>query len=182
MDQDTAETSPGISGCLYDSAGVLCGEKVRARGFCKRHYNILARRGAFKPTEKTSLAPGSAVTEQSIARNLGHIERARLRLEEHTETLVNHLLLAAEIAAKKGDSRPAEWALLHSRTVQPVLTGGGTSSKDAPAGIRVIVGVNLGQSNSSPAIGQSAVAQIAGPPDPAGATLPTVEATLISSE
>lgn len=138
----------GTSGCLYELAGKFCGATVRARGYCQRHYKLLNRHGAFKPAKPEPLEPGSATTEAQIDRNLGHLERARLALEKHTEALVGHLMVAAERAALKGDSRPAEWGLLHSRALQPVLTGGAASSgkgADAHQGIRVIVGVQLQQ-------------------------------------
>jgi hypothetical protein len=34
-------------GCTVELATGFCGEKVRARGLCHRHYKVLARRNAF---------------------------------------------------------------------------------------------------------------------------------------
>jgi len=194
---DTLDTS----GCLYEMAGKLCGAAVRARGYCAKHYKVLNRRGAFKPA--APLEPGSAVTEAQIDRNLGHLARARLALEQHTEAIVGHLMTAVEVAARKGDSRPAEWSLLHARALEPVLTGGGASGKGAAEvpGIRVMIGVQLGQPvpqasqpamhtivhkaeimhNDSVSAQPAAIGQIAGDIDRTLETLPTLDGQLIQA-
>jgi hypothetical protein len=134
----------GTTGCLYDLAGKLCGNPIRARGYCEKHYKVLNRRGAFRAAPLT-LQP--ATTTDQVDRNLGHLERARQALDAHAEKLVEHLLTAAEVAARKGDSKPAEWGLLHTRTVEPVFMGGGGKAAGAHEGqgIRVLIGVQLGQ-------------------------------------
>lgn len=144
--EEHAEHETGNMGCAYDVAGHLCGAKPRARGYCMPHYRALKRRGAFELTARKGTAPG--LTEAAIDRNLGHLDRARLLLQENTAVLVQNLLDAAAVAAKRGDSKPAEWALLHSRTLEPVLTGGAASAKGSNdhQGVRVIVGVQLSTS------------------------------------
>lgn len=179
MGRNTAGTQPEhtgkreLSGCVYETDGYFCGQPVRARGYCMRHYKILGRKGAFKDIRP--IPPGSDA--DTADRNMGHLERARLQLERHTETFVQHLLTAAENAAKKGDSRPAEWGLLHSRAVEPVLTGGGASSKGGAEvpGIRVLVGVQLtGTAASQPASIPQTIAPIT--LENAGANFQTCEA------
>jgi hypothetical protein len=173
-----------LSGCLYEIDGYFCGQPVRARGYCMRHYKILNRKGAFKDTRE--LPPGSDA--ETVDRNMGHVERARQALDAHAEAAVAHLMTAAEAAAKKGDSGPAQWILLHTRTVQPVLTGGAASGgKDAPAGIRVMIGVQLGTQSGQSKIqtieSQSSIpvvsAQNAGTKNCLAPGLPTVNAELI---
>lgn len=49
-------------------------------------------------------------------------------LEKHAYRAAELQVAGAEIAARKGDTRPAEWLLLHTRVVEPVRTqheGGG---------------------------------------------------------
>jgi hypothetical protein len=125
---------------MYETDGAICGDKVRARGYCSRHYKVMLRANAFEPTRPISGNP------ETVARNVGHLDRARLLLQAHTEELVSILLEAARKAAKRGDSKPAEWALLHSRTLEPVLTGGAAArpnGKDTDTGVKVIIGVQL---------------------------------------
>lgn len=148
---ETSETVSSTTGCHYEMAGQLCGAVVRARGYCRKHYMALNRRGAFDAGRP--LQPGAAITEAQVERNIGHLDRARLLLQQHTEELVGILIEAARKAAKRGDSKPAEWALLHSRTLEPVLTGGAAArpgAKEVEQGVRVIIGVQL-TSNGAPA-------------------------------
>lgn len=187
----TVTTEPGTAGCLYDLAGKLCGQPVRARGFCSKHYKVLNRRGAFKPAGSVTLQP--TTTTEQIDRNLGHLERARIALDKHAEKLVEHLMTAAEVAARKGDASPAQWGLLHTRTIAPVITSTGTAGKGGAdaAGIRVFIGVQLGQGSTAnlPAVTPTstphtiapappATVQNASDPDPA---VHVVEATLVDA-
>lgn len=128
------------TGCQFETDGIFCGAKIRARGYCPKHYKILQRRGAFEDIAHN-------VPAEVVDRNLGHIERARQVLDKHAETFAQHLITAAEVAARKGDSKPAEWGLLHTRTVEPVFMGGGGKAAGAHEGqgIRVLIGVQLGQ-------------------------------------
>ncbi len=167
-----------MSGCLYDIDGDFCGQPVRARGYCMRHYKILNRKGAFSDTR---VIPAGSDSE-TADRNMGHVARARLQLEQHTEAIVGHLMRAIEVAANKGDSRPAEWGLLHARAVEPVLTGGGASTgkgDSQPAGVRVLIGVQLSQQQPGHAVKAMVQAptipQNAGPNFQPAQSLPVLE-------
>lgn len=143
MGQGTRGTETGTAGtlasCLYDTDGAICGAKVRARGYCSKHYKVMLRAKAFDPARPIS---GGAA---NVDRNLGHIDRARQALVEYTEEIVHIYMEGARRAAKKGDTRPAEWLLLHTRTLEPVLTGGAASKAgdNGSQGVRVIIGVQL---------------------------------------
>lgn len=155
----TSGSAGKTSACLYETAGELCGKPAIARGYCRRHYKALHTAGAFKLGARLNMRP-DAITAGNLDRNLGHIERARIALEAHTEALVQILIEAARNAAKKGDSRPAEWALLHARAFEPVLTGGHASGKgDSAGGVKVIIGVQLGQGPSASPAGASTYVQ-----------------------
>lgn len=139
-------TSAG-TGCQFETVTGFCGEPVRARGYCSKHYKVMNRKGAFKPAERAPLAPGATVTDPAIERNLNTLERARLKLEGYSEELIDCLVLAAKVAASKGNSAPAENALLHARVLAPIATP--SNGKDT-GGIRVLVGVQLGTTASVP--------------------------------
>lgn len=62
---------------------------------------------------------------------------AKLALESNAHRYAQLHMAGAEVAAQRGDTRPAEWALLHTRTITPVKTDTG------PAGVVVHIGVVL---------------------------------------
>jgi hypothetical protein len=68
----------------------------------------------------------------------GEIRRAaREHLERDGVKYAELHMQAAEVAAKRGRSRPMEWALLHTRIVEPV------AKEDGASGVVVNVGVVL---------------------------------------
>lgn len=134
-----SDVTKQITGCLFDiGKGKTCGAEMRARGFCRKHYAQLARKGAFRPGTE---APADPKTAADV--NLGHLARARSVIEQHSETFVKYLLMAAKVAARKGDSKPAEWALLHSRTLEPIAAAP-KGPQNELQGVRVLIGVQLG--------------------------------------
>jgi hypothetical protein len=114
----TAEIIPLDTGklCQYElESGQKCNSpKVLARGFCERHYRSLKRAGAFEVATKTRTP--SEVT----ARNVAAVRKARKKLLKLAPDFVDHLVAGSQIASKTGDTRAAQWALLHTRTVEPV--------------------------------------------------------------
>jgi hypothetical protein len=70
----------------------------------------------------------------------GEADKALVRqhLEKHAFRAAELQIAGAERAALKGDTRPAEWLLLHTRTVEPVKTAG-----DVGGGITINLGVIL---------------------------------------
>lgn len=68
----------------------------------------------------------------------GEIRRAaKAHLERDAVKYAELHMQAAEVAAKRGRSRPMEWALLHTRTVEPV------QKESNGSGVVVNVGVVL---------------------------------------
>ena len=112
------------------NTGEYCGKPVKARGLCRSHYDILYRKGRFKPN--LSLRPQTDA-DASLASTL----KARLALGKRAETYADMHLVAAREAAKKGISAPCEWALLHTRTITPLEKG------DVGPRISVQVGIAL---------------------------------------
>jgi hypothetical protein len=122
--------------CRYELTGGICGKPAIARGYCSRHYRALARRGAFKPNRPPI---GTATTEKGVQRNLDRLSEAKEKLERAAPAFARHLVQASKIAAQKGDSRPAEWGLLHSRAVAPI-----DATKDEPGRAPIInIGVKV---------------------------------------
>jgi hypothetical protein len=104
-----------IRDCQYDLPDGKCGQRTVARGYCSKHYRVLNRRGAFSSQRSHTLAP--ATTEKGIDRNMAALRRAREKLEQAAPEFAEHIKTASRVAAQKGDSRPAEWGLLHSRAI-----------------------------------------------------------------
>lgn len=99
-------------------------------------YAAAACRVCGEPADRESgLCASHAHVEMDVAANKARVNAFLGNAAFRAAELVKH---AAEIAAAKGDSRPAEFILLHSKVVEPVRTG-----PEAPAGIVINVGVVL---------------------------------------
>jgi hypothetical protein len=90
-----------------------------------------------RPKRSRSLAPGT--TAKGVSRNLNSLQVAREKLERAAPEFAEHIRRAAKVAARKGDSKPAEWALLHTRSVAPVAPAKPTAERDD----RVIVQIGV---------------------------------------
>lgn len=126
-------------GCCFETPTGACGASTRARGYCSKHYKVMTRRGAFKAPGLASSTPPDFTR---IDPSLDTVARARLKLEAYSEELIDCLVVAAKIAASKGNSAPAENALLHARVLSPLITAGKGDGNSG--GVRVLVGVQLG--------------------------------------
>ena len=74
-------------------------------------------------------------------------DKARVRafLDRHAHRAAELVVEGAERAAQKGDTRPAEWLLLHTRTIEPIKT-----ATDAGGGITINLGVILPHCGEAP--------------------------------
>lgn len=136
------ETGPGpmiIRQCQYDLPGGKCGQRTVARGYCNRHYRVLNRRRAFNDRRSHTLAP--ATTEKGVQRNVDAVRRAREKLERAAPQFAEDLKMASRVAAQRGDSRPAEWGLLHSRAVLPAAP----EKTAAAIGTTINIGVKVSE-------------------------------------
>jgi len=91
-----------------------CSKPVAARGCCHAHYSKLKRAGAFGT--KAITTTGSTTLQ------------AKALLHQHAEEYARLHMKGARVAARRGDTRPADWALLHTRTVDPVSKEGESGS------------------------------------------------------
>lgn len=127
--------APPSASCAYrESDGSLCAKTTVAKGFCSSHYYKLKRAGAFAKPSAAKPSPGHA----TVLANAKSLRKAQRQLEANAPTFVAHLVVASENASKKGDSKPAEWALLHSRAIAPIAA----TSKEA-SGVTINVGVKV---------------------------------------
>ena len=130
-DKPVGYGAPPVLLCEYrDEAGHTCDAlavfKNPGRRYCRHHYDKLYSAGLLvkvKPVfDPTACSTASQATEALAARALNYVKlhwRGALK------------------AAKKGDTRPCEWALLHTRAVTQLDKG------DTGPRISVQVGIAL---------------------------------------
>jgi hypothetical protein len=106
----------------------------------RQHHEIARRPGALSTAEK-GLIDNVAADQLSVSSELtlerqverlarllrrspaavkAQLDRAQARLQARQVAYTDLHFEAAAIAAARGDSRPAEWALLHGRSIEPV--------------------------------------------------------------
>lgn len=104
----STEATVALAGCSFRLSAIEnpCGLPVKARGYCSTHYRKLARLGAFNGS-------GVSNTKQMTS-------EAKVWLGTVALDVAKMMVTGARIAARKGDTRPAEWILLHTKTVDPV--------------------------------------------------------------
>lgn len=132
--------TPSLKLCAFvDKGGSHCPEtKHIARGLCSRHYKALERRGAFHNPQPGN--PGLVpTTPANIKASLRSIAKAQRKLIRHAPDYVDAMMAAVRIAAAKGDAGPAQWAILHTKIVQPV----NTSAEPVKGGVTVNIGVKV---------------------------------------
>lgn len=106
---------------------------------------ILARcRVCGEATDRTQLNLCATHAGMELA---GEADKANVRryLERHAHRAGELLVEGAERAAMKGDTRPAEWILLHTRTIEPIKT-----KVDVEGGITINLGVVLPHCGAEP--------------------------------
>jgi len=131
--QTPSPETPAPVGCWFElSEGVKCGlTETIGRGLCSAHYHKLRRAGLFrKPNPEES-------TEQ-VALNVDILSRAKDRLERLTPYAARKLRRAIEAAADKGDSKPIEWLLTHTKVVEPVNARSSSPSQSTGVTINVL--------------------------------------------
>jgi hypothetical protein len=94
----------------------------------------LKRSGAF-----SDLDIHTKPRSDHLAVNVKAIKRAHKKLLKNAPDYVDIHLAAARNAAERGDSKPAEWAILHTRTVEPIAEKGSS----ATAGTTINIGVKV---------------------------------------
>ncbi len=105
-----------------------------ARGYCEKHYRALKRAGAFE-----DLVPKPSRRSDLVLANVASVKRARKQLLKNMPTYADLHLVASKNAAQKGDAKPIEWAMLHTRTVEPIA-----EAKGSPAsGTTINIGVKV---------------------------------------
>lgn len=123
-----------LATCAFDLGnGSKCQNRKLAKGYCSAHYFQLRRAGAFADHPVKQRTPAAV-----LASNIRAQRRAQRKLEKLAPDFVDHLYNASTVAAQKGDSAPAQWALLHSRAVQP-LQNGPTSANSLTVNVGVKV-------------------------------------------
>lgn len=137
------DLTPAIKACLFKlTDGANCASpKLFARGYCEKHYRALRRANAF-----TDLTPKPRTSSEQVADNVKAVQRARRKLLKLAPTFIDHLETASKIASQKGDATPAQWAILHTRTIQPVMTS--ASGKSDGSGVVVNIGVKVSGTES----------------------------------
>ena len=111
----TLPEQSSLSGCQfeYDDGRKCLDLKIHARNLCQPHYRALARAGAFSNA-------GAKPDDGEVVSNITALTKAKERIERYAPFAARLVLKAAKAAALKGDSKPAEWLLTHSRAVEPV--------------------------------------------------------------
>lgn len=112
----TPATLTVVQGCPFQLSDTsICNDpNVFARGFCQKHYRSLSRAGVFKPDSQTL-----SRRDQTV-RNVAAIKRAQKKLLKLAPDFVDLFHEGAKVSAKTGDTKPTQWALLHTRVVEPV--------------------------------------------------------------
>ena len=128
-------TSPKL--CQFDlGTGAKCMSPHYARGFCDSHYRSLKRSGAFADLPAPSKPKSShAVTLANVAK----VKKARRKLANLAPDFVDHLFTGSRIAAQSGKTEAAQWALLHTRVIEPIAekTTPGSSGTTINIGVKV---------------------------------------------
>ena len=136
-----SEVLPALLSCDFTMPdGRKCPRDKSARGYCDTHYQVLRRAGAFADIRKQS----PAVDTLTVNANVKAIRRARRKLIKSAPVFVDHLLRASEVAAENGKSSAAEWALMHTRVVDPV-----TNTASTHSGTTINIGVKVSGSGES---------------------------------
>lgn len=117
-----------------------CERPPKAKGLCPAHY---------KRAQRALAVSSPATRAEPLDPSLSPLRRAARNLAKLTPEFVSLLYTAAKNAAQKGDAGPSQWALLHSRAVQPLATQGVTAS-----GVTINLGVKV--SGTDTAIGAQA--------------------------
>lgn len=131
-----------LNSCAFVSPdGAKCPEtKLVARGYCGAHYKALQRAKAFLPLDRQdeSIVPSS---KRNIDHNARLVRRANRKLHKITPEIVGLLHESMKVAAKKGDSAAMQWALLHTRVVQPIASV--NENGKGNGGVTVNIGVKV---------------------------------------
>lgn len=104
-------------GCqfAYDDGRMCLSLKLKARNLCDRHYKQLSRLGAFQHSR-------IARTEEALANiSTDRLAKARDILERAAPMAAKHLKLASQVAASRGDAKPALALLLHTGALAPLV-------------------------------------------------------------
>ena len=110
------ESAPTV--CLEPT----CTRRATHRGRCMPHYMRYCR--ALKDPQR------------AVKLKVDNTLAAKQYLKSEAFEAAKVLMAGARVAARKGDTRPAEWILLHTRSVEPV-------NKDGDIGPRVVVQVGV---------------------------------------
>lgn len=140
-------------GCSFDLGdGRKClSLQIKSRGLCIKHYAQLLRAGAFHAGANAPFDPAA------IELNRDRLIAAKGQLERMAPYAVQQIRHAIKHAAAKGDSRPAEWVLLHSRAIAPVAVDRQSSS----SGVTVNVGVALAGASERKIVGTQTIVESA---------------------
>lgn len=117
------ESSPGVTDCPT---------KAFARGYCEKHYRQLSRAGAFALDVKPK------TDKAMVLHNVASVRRARKKLLKAMPSLMDDFVRGAGIAANQGKVEAIQWAILHTRTLEPVAT-----QTNAPTTTGVVVNVGV---------------------------------------
>lgn len=104
--------------CRFDvGQGVTCSTPVFCRGFCPRHYSQLKRAGAFTDVQRKG-----PVDTSLVLANVSTVKRARRKLLQSMPVIADAFLRGVQVQAQNGKTDAAQWAMLHTHTVDPVAT------------------------------------------------------------
>ena len=141
-DKPVGYGAPPVLLCEYrDESGEACTARVFVKRpgcrYCRHHYDRLRRAGLILARPEPNAEKPEATSTVSTAR-ARFLQNADFYSDQHK--------IATKNASKKGDARPAEWAMSHARVVEPLEKG------DSGPRISVQVGIAL------PGLGMSAQA------------------------
>jgi hypothetical protein len=117
--------------CTYETAEGLCGQPVKARGLCLKHYKVMARAGAFRD-------PAALGREVARTENLSRLQEARRLLEERAPGFSKDIIRAARVSSKRGELRALLELVQLLRVVEPLPKEEATGQK-----VTVQIGVAL---------------------------------------
>lgn len=143
---DPQPSQPSPKSCQFeDEQGHKCGlTKILARNYCARHYRQLERSGVFRQLEQR---PSES---DLVQHNLERLAKARSILERAAPRLARNLIKSAQIAAEKGDHKPALAGLLHAKAIDPIAQSYQTSpNSNQQSGVVIKIGVALSGQTST---------------------------------
>lgn len=137
-----AKSNPDAPDALATRSTPAChpDRRLHAEGLCRECYSVI-NRDALTKVEKQQLTELAEMhREVEYVEGLGR--QARALLESRLPAYADLHFKAAEVAARSGDSRPAEWALSHVKAGKEQVVAPPAKTA-AEGGVKVFIGVKI---------------------------------------